>query len=332
MAITPVANVSMLTQAVGVIFGKIFAAVVIGAMIYIAILLYAKSKKVSKKAFEFIDIAAKVIGAFCFLGVMSYVTTTTPKAVIQQQTENIPASDFSLWPPILIILAIATITILLSFKKNTTFKSLKEPTYSPSKNPTSEERNFFESDFKASFDQKNNEWTLELLRKIEWRRFEYVCKAIFQELGLRTETIPFGADGGIDIKVYNEGSTHPDAIVQCKAWNTKQVGVKEMRELLGVMTDCKVGEGIFMITNDFHRDAIIFASNNNIDLKDGQDVISLVNKLPIEARQRIYKVATEGDYTTPTCASCGIKMIERDGFWGCKNYPKCKTKIYFKTA
>lgn len=96
------------------------------------------------------------------------------------------------------------------------------------------------------------------------------------------------------------------------------------------MADSKVNEGIFMITNEFHKDAITFAGNNNIDLKNGEDVIDLIKKLPAEARKRIYEVATEGDYTTPTCASCGIKMIKKEKFWGCVNFPRgCKTKIYF---
>lgn len=34
-----------------------------------------------------------------------------------------------------------------------------------------------------------------------------------------------------------------------------------------------------------------------------------------------------------TCASCGIKLVERTpakggaGFWGCSNYPRCKSRL-----
>lgn len=47
------------------------------------------------------------------------------------------------------------------------------------------------------------------------------------------------------------------------------------------------------------------------------------------ARDDLLKFAFEGGYTTPTCASCGIRMVKRDGkrgaFWGCLNYPKCRS-------
>jgi restriction system protein len=44
-------------------------------------------------------------------------------------------------------------------------------------------------------------------------------------------------------------------------------------------------------------------------------------------------VAHEGEYWRPTCASCGIKLVERTpakggiGFWGCSNFPRCKTRM-----
>lgn len=320
----PVAPLSILTNTVGAGFAKLFAAGLVGAAIYIAIIIYAKSKKVSKPVLELIDVGAKLVGAFSFLGILAYVTTSTPKAVILNQSQNLPDSDYSLWPPLLAIIVIAAITAFLTFRKKTT--------YSKSENQHGAGKTVSNPTFKTASRNGNPEWNLGLLRKIEWRRFEYVCEAIFKELGLRTEALPFGKDGGIDIKIYHQGSSNPDAVVQCKAWNTANVGVKEVRELLGVMANAKLSHGIFMTTSDFHKDAIAFASKNNIDLRNGQSIIDLINKLDEGTRKRIYDVATEGDYTTPTCASCGIKMIARDKFWGCANYPRCKTKIYFKAA
>lgn len=79
-------------------------------------------------------------------------------------------------------------------------------------------------------------WSLELLRQIEWKRFEELSAAFYRELGHRSETIRYGADGGIDAKLFHGDSLEPVAIVQCKAWNSRPVGVKPVRELLGVMT------------------------------------------------------------------------------------------------
>lgn len=168
-------------------------------------------------------------------------------------------------------------------------------------------------------------WTLELLKKIEWKRFEEISAKLMNELGFRTETIPFGADGGIDIKLYKEDSKHPDALIQCKAWNQK-IGVKPIREMLGVMTHHKV-KGIFIITGDYTQEAKNFARENKIDLVDGERFLYIIKTLTEDAQKRLLNKATEGDYTTPTCASCGIKMIRKPKFWGCSHFPRCRNKI-----
>ena len=183
---------------------------------------------------------------------------------------------------------------------------------------------------------KPTEWSINLLRLIEWKRFEELVAAFYREIGLRTETIRYGADGGIDAKLYREGSAEPTAVVQCKAWNSRPVGVKPVRELLGVMTHEKVPEGIFMITGDFSNEATVFAQTNPIDLVNGKAFLGMIQKLSIDARKRLLEVATEGDFMIPTCPSCGIKMVHHDSkrvsFWGCSNYPTCKNKFFMKRS
>ena len=52
---------------------------------------------------------------------------------------------------------------------------------------------------------------------------------------------------------------------------------------------------------------------------------------------QLLKLATQGDFLTPTCPSCGIKMVPRKStqvgreFWGCTNYPRCK-QTFFASA
>lgn len=178
-------------------------------------------------------------------------------------------------------------------------------------------------------------WSLDLLREIEWKRFEELCAAFYREVGLRTETIRCGADGGVDAKLYEAGSDDPVAIVQCKAWNSRPVGVKPVRELLGVMTHQGVKKGIFIATGDFTKEAKEFATTNPLDLVDGKSLLDMIDKLPVGAVDRLLAVATTGDYTTPTCPSCGIKMVVRNSargtFWGCTHFPQCKHKFFFKT-
>lgn len=181
---------------------------------------------------------------------------------------------------------------------------------------------------------KPSEWSIELLRQIEWKRIEDLTAAYFREKTFRTETIWAGADGGIDVKLFVNDKTEPFAIVQCKAWNTQKVGVKPVRELLGVMAHEKVAKGIFVTTGEFTQEAMAFAKENPIRLLTGDMLLKGILALPDEAINRLLILATDGDYTTPTCPSCGIKMVHRDSnrgaFWGCSNYPRCKQKFFMK--
>jgi restriction system protein len=120
-------------------------------------------------------------------------------------------------------------------------------------------------------------------------------------------------------------------ILQCKAWNTYQVGVKPVRELLGVMAHNGVSKGIFLATGAFTREAVEFASASPIELVTGQDFLAKINELPADFKDELLREATKGDYLTPSCPSCGIKMVKRSGsrgeFWGCQNYPRCRQRF-----
>jgi restriction system protein len=164
-----------------------------------------------------------------------------------------------------------------------------------------------------------------------------VCAGLFERLGFVTKSATCGADAGIDIHLYRPPSDQPVNIVQCKAW-TKKVGVKVIRELRGVMTSERVAKGIFVTTSTYSDDAIAFAKANQIYLMNGDAVLKAILKLTEEQQASLLQRATAGDYTTPTCASCGVKMVAKKGrvsgkpFWGCVNYPKCKMKLYVAGA
>lgn len=174
-------------------------------------------------------------------------------------------------------------------------------------------------------------WSSEALRMLEWKRFELLCARYYEAVGFTTATLAAGPDGGIDVKLFKVDPEKPLAIVQCKAWNTHPVGVKEVRELLGVMVHEGVGRGIFVTTGTYTPDALQFGAANPIQLLDGDAFVKKILDLPLEKQRALLDAAFEGDYRTPTCASCGSKMVARDSkrgaFWGCIYYPRCKTTL-----
>jgi restriction system protein len=175
------------------------------------------------------------------------------------------------------------------------------------------------------------QWSLEALRSLEWKRFELLCARYYEAVGFGTATLAAGADGGIDVKLFRADPSTPLAIVQCKAWNSHSVGVREIRELLGVMVHEKVARGIFITSGSYSADALAFGAANPIQLLDGPAFLGKVLDLPPDKQAALLAFAFEGDFHSPTCASCGVKMVARESrrgaFWGCVHYPRCRTTL-----
>jgi restriction system protein len=182
-------------------------------------------------------------------------------------------------------------------------------------------------------------WGPAVFRVIEWRRFEAVVEALFRQAGMETQSQSHGADGGVDIWLYSRQQPgNPVGLVQCKHWFNKPVGVEKIRELRGVMAAKKVGRGIFATTNTFTADAAQFGRENGIDLLDVDRLLALIGKRTPEQQRALLDVALEGDYWRPTCMNCGIKMVERtprkggNAFWGCANFPRCRSTLPMRAA
>ena len=177
-------------------------------------------------------------------------------------------------------------------------------------------------------------WRAAIFDVIEWRRFEAVVEALFQQAGFETKSQSHGADEGIDVWLYSRNN--PGAavsVVQCKHWQGKRVGVDKIRELRGVMAAKNVSRGQFATTSTFTEDAITFAKDNCINLLDVQGLLDLIATRTEDQQDALLAVTLEGEYWKPTCVNCGVKMVEHTpsnggtAFWGCASYPKCKTTM-----
>ena len=185
----------------------------------------------------------------------------------------------------------------------------------------------------APMRQAASSWSPAVFAAIEWRRFEAVCETLFGQAGFETKSQSHGADGGVDIWLHSRNAEGPVAVVQCKHWQGKAVGVKELREFFGVMASHKLTHGTYATTSTYTTDAQQFAKDNGINALDGKGLLALIAKRTPEQQQKLLDVAYEGEYWRPTCASCGVKLVERTPtqggaqFWGCSNYPRCKSRL-----
>jgi restriction system protein len=91
--------------------------------------------------------------------------------------------------------------------------------------------------------------------------------------------------------------------------------------------------GVVLASGEFTVDAVEFSKGKHVQLIDGSRFLKLILGLPQNIQDSLLEKITLGDYKTPSCPSCDIKLIKRTAskgknvgstFWGCKNFPECR--------
>jgi restriction system protein len=175
-------------------------------------------------------------------------------------------------------------------------------------------------------------WSQRLFDLLEWRRFEWLVSAYIGQLGFEAKPVRIGEDGMIELQGFEPGVEKPHMIVRCQAWNRNRVEVGAVEALHRQMLETGVPQGAYFNTAGFSQAAMVFATNKEIDLVSGAELLSRLGELPLATQTELLDQLTDGDYTTPTCPACDQKMVRRvvvQGaqagvyFWGCRNYPTC---------
>ena len=178
------------------------------------------------------------------------------------------------------------------------------------------------------------QWSPDLLKQLEWRRFEELCVAYYQALGYNTTIEGMGADGGVDIMLNKPPFDDAPSVARCKSWDAYRVGIKAVKDLRASATAAKIADAVLLTSGRFTQEALDLAGKEKIEMIDGKGLLDKIAALPPEKSQALLKFATTGDFLTPTCPRCSVKMISRQStrggrkFWGCKNYPQCKQTIF----
>lgn len=181
---------------------------------------------------------------------------------------------------------------------------------------------------------RRDEWSLELLKAIDQKRFEFLCAAYFETLGFRPELSLKDPGGCVDIRLYSASELRPGILAQCRAWSTHPAGMMEVRELVAVMTFERVEEGALVVAGTFSKDARDYAQARNVLLIDGADLLGKINGLDRAKREDLLAYTTEADSATPACASCGMKMVrmqrksDDQPYWDCVRHPLRKVAAH----
>jgi len=182
---------------------------------------------------------------------------------------------------------------------------------------------------------------IDSIRNLSWREFEDLVGEAYRRQGFMVEfTGDPSGDGGVDLVLTKAGQT---ILVQCKQWKAFDVGVKPVRELLGVVASRKAHRGILVTSGRFTQGAVRFAEANPIELLDGPPLAKMIagvqagltaqapaSQTPVVSRPA---PAVAPAASAPLCPICNSSMARRTAnkgpnagkpFWGCSGYPRCR--------
>lgn len=176
---------------------------------------------------------------------------------------------------------------------------------------------------------------------ISWKQFEELIGEHFRRSGYQVEETGPGADGGVDLVLRKAGAKY---FVQCKHWKAYKVGIKPIRELLGVMVGSGASGGYVVTSGEFTADAIQFAQENRIELIAGKELRRILENKPVAfidvggANKPDFSVtprspAPQGNMICPKCGSQMVLRVARKGdqagqkFWGCSRFPAYRSTL-----
>lgn len=182
---------------------------------------------------------------------------------------------------------------------------------------------------------------IESIRSLDWKQFEELLGEAYRRQGYSVkENSSAGPDGGIDLTIKQDGNVY---LVQCKQWRNFKVGVKVVREMLGLVTAHGAQGTIIVTSGTFTQEAKAFASGKPIELVEGHQLVGMIGSVQI--RPMVAVSDTMGQ-TRPVdahkvqpiasvrqCPRCGGEMVVRKArrgatagsrFLGCSGYPKCR--------
>jgi len=216
--------------------------------------------------------------------------------------KNLFIGMLSVWPLLLLLLAIAVIKILF-YKLELEIDHWQ-----------------IHRRFKKGEAWRLDRDLLKWLRGMQPNEFEKYIADLYYRLGYKTEAVGRSHDGGIDVIAEKGGVTN---YIQCKKFITSKVPVGAVRDFYGALVDHLAnGQGYFITTNTFTLEAQQFAKDKPIELVDGFALIKYIHL----AKKNIESGATAN--APQVCPKCGGQLVERNGkfgiFYGCSNYPKCR--------
>ena len=142
-------------------------------------------------------------------------------------------------------------------------------------------------------DQLHNEFSAQLLdviAKMTPRKFEIFSRRLLSKMGIefKSQGVQVSNDGGIDGYGYHRDPNDfrtTRVVIQCKRYNSGDVGSPEIDRFLGAMNKFQADYGIFITNSRYSSSAQKAAlAGTPITLLDGNDLVRLVIKYQLDIK------------------------------------------------
>ena len=137
-------------------------------------------------------------------------------------------------------------------------------------------------------------WSLDVFAAIDAQRFAAVCETWFSWAGFDTRSEAHRTNEGVDIWLHAAKMPGPVAIVRCKHWLNKPVGLPEMKDFLGLVATYQHAHGTYTTTSTYTPEALQFAREHGIDAVDGRSLLRRIQTRTRQRQQALLAVAYNG--------------------------------------
>lgn len=137
-------------------------------------------------------------------------------------------------------------------------------------------------------------WSLEVFETIDAQRFAAVCETWFAWAGFDTRTESHRSDTGVDIWLHAAKMPGPVAMVRCRHWLDKPVGLQEMKDFMAAIAPFKSVHGTYTTTSTYTPEALQFAREHGIDAVDGRGLLRRIQTRTQQRQQALLAVAIDG--------------------------------------
>ncbi|UOE63124.1 restriction endonuclease [Priestia filamentosa] len=164
---------------------------------------------------------------------------------------------------------------------------------------------------------------IQYIDQMDGFQFEFYLKALFQELGYKTQVTAQSGDFGADLIMKGQQKI----VIQAKRYGRKnRVGISAIQQVYGAQAYYRADEAWVITNSSFTKSARALAEACNVQLFDRKALQELI--LEVNPSHTAEKVYQEVEPESCKCPMCGKSLVVRQGktnrFWGCSSFPQCR--------